>query len=96
MWGGVRETSDDRDHLDAAEGGGRPFAAFPRAGRDVEAGSVTYDGTNGLWAWASTLADDAWGYAPSPEGAQQALTIWLIGWLENFRPLLDESRPAHR
>jgi hypothetical protein len=71
---------------------GVPLQHFVGRAGAIEIGSVTYDGSNGLWAWASTLADDAWGYAPTPEGAQQALTLWLVGWLENFRPLLEESR----
>ena len=71
---------------------GVPLQHFVGRAGAVEIGSVTYDGSNGLWAWASTLADDAWGYAPTPGGAQQALTLWLVGWLENFRPLLEESR----
>jgi hypothetical protein len=71
---------------------GVPLQHFVGRAGAIEIGSVTYDGSNGLWAWASTLADDAWGYAPTPEGAQQALTLRLVGWLENFRPLLEESR----
>ncbi|HEY0571923.1 MAG TPA: hypothetical protein VGD16_10370 [Enterovirga sp.] len=73
---------------------GVPLQHFLGRAGAVEVGSVTYDGSNGMWAWASPLADDAWGYAQTPEGAQQALTIWLIQWLENFRPLLDENGSA--
>jgi hypothetical protein len=73
---------------------GVPLQHFLGRAGVVEVGSVTYDGSNGMWAWASPLADDAWGYAQTPEGAQQALTIWLIQWLENFRPLLDENGSA--
>jgi hypothetical protein len=73
---------------------GVPLQHFLGRAGAVEIGSVTYDGSNGMWAWASPLADDAWGYAQTPEGAQQALTIWLIQWLENFRPLLDENGSA--
>jgi hypothetical protein len=72
---------------------GVPLQHFLAQAGNVDVGSVSFDGSNGLWAWASTLADDAWGYAPTPEGAQRALTLWLVGWLENFRPLLEESRP---
>ena len=73
---------------------GVPLQHFVGRAGVVEVGSVTYDGSNGMWAWASPLADDAWGYAQTPEAAQQALTVWLVGWLENFRPFLDEVRPA--
>ena len=55
----------------------------------VEVGAVEFDGSNRLWTWSSPLAEDAWGHAQSEAGAKQGFEVWLRGWLENFRPLLD-------
>ncbi len=52
----------------------------------VEVGRVEYDPTNRLWLWSSPLAEEAWGWAPSQDGARRALEIWLRGWIEPFRP----------
>ena len=55
----------------------------------VEAGAVQFDGGNGFWIWSSPLADEAWGWAPTQDGAMRALESWLREWLGNFRPFLD-------
>ena len=54
----------------------------------IEVGNVSYDAGNRFWVWATPLAEDAWGYGPSEDAAKKALELWLLGWLENFRPLL--------
>ena len=54
----------------------------------VEVGAMEYDAANRMWVWSSPLAEDAWGWAPEDPGAQQALEVWLRGWLENFRHFL--------
>lgn len=56
----------------------------------IEVGTVAYDGGNRLWTWWSPLAEDAWGWAGTAEGAQKALELWLEAWLENFRPFFDK------
>ena len=56
---------------------------------EVEVGAVEFDGSNKMWVWSSQLADSAWGWATSLEGAMQALDAWLRGWLENFRPIFE-------
>jgi hypothetical protein len=55
----------------------------------IEVGSVEFDGSNRLWTWSSPFAEDVWGHAPTQAGAQKALEIWLRGWLEKLRPVLD-------
>jgi len=70
---------------------GVPLNHFVAQAGAVEAGAVTFDASNGFWVWASPLSDEAWGYAPTADGAKQALTLWLRAWLENFRPLLDAA-----
>lgn len=55
----------------------------------VEVGAVEFDGSNRLWTWSSPLAEDAWGRAQSEAGARQGFEVWLLAWLENFRPLLE-------
>ena len=55
----------------------------------IEVGSVEFDGSNRLWTWSSPFAEDVWGHAPTQAGAQKALAIWLRGWLERLRPVLD-------
>jgi len=53
----------------------------------IEVGAVEWDGSNRLWTWSSPLAEDAWGHAPTQEGAQRGFEAWLRGWLANFRDL---------
>lgn len=62
-----------------------------RAGA-IEVATVMYDGSNRFWVWSSPLADDAWGYGATLEGAKGGFEAWLRGWLENFRPFLDADR----
>ncbi len=56
---------------------------------EVEVGRVEFDPTNRLWLWSSGLAEEAWGWAPSEEGAQRALELWLRAWLAPFRPFFE-------
>jgi hypothetical protein len=58
----------------------------------VEVGNVAYDGSNRFWIWATPLQEDAWGYGPNEEAAQIALEHWLKGWLQNFKPFLEENK----
>ena len=58
----------------------------------VEVGNVAYDGSNRFWIWATPLQEDAWGYGPTEDAAKAALEHWLKGWLENFRPFLEENK----
>ncbi len=55
----------------------------------VEVGAVEFDPGNRLWLWSSPLADEAWGWAPSEDGARQALEVWLRAWLAPFRPFFQ-------
>ena len=72
-----------------------PLRRFTGRVGAVEAGFVEYDGGNRMWVWSSPLAEDAWGWSPTEEGAKLALEGWLRRWLENFRPLLESGRTAH-
>jgi hypothetical protein len=49
-----------------------------------------WSGATRLWTWSSPFAEDVWGHALTQAGAQKALEIWLRGWLEKLRPVLDE------
>ncbi|MER2264483.1 hypothetical protein [Methylobacterium oxalidis] len=66
-----------------------PLRRFVGCVGPIEVGSVEYDGTHQLWTWWSPLNDEAWGHAASEVGAKQGFEVWLRGWLEHFRPLLD-------
>jgi hypothetical protein len=56
---------------------------------DVEVGAVEFDPGNRLWLWSSPLAEAAWGWAPSEDGAKRALDLWLRGWLAPFRAFFE-------
>lgn len=56
----------------------------------VEVGRVMYDGSNDFWVWSTQLAEDAWGYGKSVEGAKGGFEAWLKTWIENFRPLFEQ------
>jgi hypothetical protein len=62
-----------------------PLRRFTARAGEVEVGYVEYDGGNRMWVWASSLAEDAWGWGTDEDGAKQALEAWLRGWLQNFR-----------
>jgi hypothetical protein len=70
---------------------GVPLQRYIGHAGTVEVGFVEFDGGNRMWIWSSGLADEAWGWAPTGEGAKQALELWLRNWLENFRSLFDGS-----
>ena len=55
----------------------------------VEVGAVAFDGSNKLWTWSSPLDIEAWGHAPTEDGAKQAFAVWFRGWLEAFRPFFE-------
>jgi len=68
---------------------GVPLQRFIGHAGTVEVGFVEFDSGNRMWIWSSGLADDAWGWAPTGDGAKLALELWLRTWLENFRALFD-------
>jgi hypothetical protein len=68
---------------------GRPTRRAVGHVGEVEVGAVEFDPGNRLWLWSSPLADEAWGWAPSEEGARQALEVWLRAWLAPFRPFFQ-------
>lgn len=70
---------------------GVPLQRFAGRVGAIEIGIVEYDGSNRLWLWSSLLAEDAWGWAPSEQGAKQAVDAWLRNWLENFRAFLGPN-----
>ena len=63
-----------------------PLRRFVGQVGTVAVGAVDYDAANGFWVWSSPLAEDAWGWAASEDGAKKAFELWLRQWLENFRP----------
>lgn len=63
-----------------------PLRRFRAHSGEVEVGYVEYDGGNRMWVWASSLAEDAWGWGADESGVMQGLETWLRAWLENFRP----------
>jgi len=70
---------------------GVPLRRFVGHVGAVEVGTVEWDGSSGFWTWYSRLSDEAWGHAPSENGAKQAFELWLRDWLENFRPFFEPS-----
>lgn len=56
----------------------------------VEVGRVMYDGSNDFWVWSTQLAEDAWGYGKTAEGAKGGFEAWLKNWIENFRPIFEQ------
>ncbi len=58
---------------------------------EIEIGVVEFDPGNRLWLWSSPLSEEAWGWAPSEDGARRALELWLRGWLEPFRPFFAQE-----
>lgn len=63
----------------------RRFAGYVGA---IEVGSIEFDPSNRMWLWSSPLAEDAWGWAPTEDGAKAAVSFWLREWLANFRAFL--------
>jgi hypothetical protein len=68
---------------------GVPLRRFTGYVGEREVGSVSYDGGNRFWVWASPFQDDAWGWGPSEEAAKAAFEQWLSAWLEPFRPFFE-------
>ena len=68
---------------------GVPLQRFVARVGEVEVGAVEYDGTNRLWTWSSPLDIEAWGHAPTENGAKRAFEVWLRGWLDAFRPFFE-------
>ncbi|MGD9739576.1 MAG: hypothetical protein AB7O56_01090 [Bauldia sp.] len=60
----------------------------------IEAGRVMYDASQRMWIWSSRLADDAWGYGTSAEGAKAGFEAWLREWLRNFEGVLPRGPSA--
>ena len=71
---------------------GVPLKRFVGRVGGVEVGSVSYDGANRFWVWATPLQEDVWGYGPTEDAAKAALELWLRDWLQNFRPFFEASR----
>ena len=68
---------------------GVPLSRYVGHVGGIEVGSISYDGSNRFWVWASPLQEDAWGYGPSEQAAKAAVEHWLTAWLENFRPFFN-------
>jgi hypothetical protein len=70
---------------------GVPLNHFVGTVGEIQVGTVSYDGGNRFWVWASPLQEDAWGYGPSETATKEAFELWLASWLENFRPFFDKA-----
>ena len=70
---------------------GIPLKRFVGHVGPVEVGSVSYDGGNRFWVWATPLQEDVWGYGPTEKAAKAAFERWLREWLEHFRDFLGED-----
>jgi hypothetical protein len=58
-----------------------PLRRFVRHVGTVEVGAVAYDGSNRLWTWSSPLDIEAWGHAPTENGAKRAFESGSVaGW----------------
>ena len=68
---------------------GVPLRVFVGTVGEIVIGTVEFDGSNRLWVWSSPLSDEAWGYAPTEEGAKQALELWVKAWVQKFRAFFD-------
>jgi hypothetical protein len=70
---------------------GVPLRRFVGRVGAIEVGSISYDGGNRFWVWATPLQEDAWGFGPTEEAAKAALELWLRAWLQNFTGFFERS-----